>query len=142
MAQVKHGDTVKIHFIGTLEDGTVFGSTFDTEPLQFTIGGGQVIPGLEEAVIGMSPGEIKKPTIPSDKGFGPRDEEMVIIVDRQEFPEDMNIEVGKELQVNREGSQIAVYTITDVSEMSVTLDENHPLAGKDLLFDIKLIEIM
>ncbi|HEX30313.1 TPA: peptidylprolyl isomerase [Candidatus Poribacteria bacterium] len=141
MAQAKRGDTVKVHYTGKLEDGTVFDTSLDRPPLQFTIGEGRLIPGFEEAVIGMSPGESKTVKVPADRAFGPHYEEMVLVVDRAEFPEHIDPEIGQQLQISQMDGRTIIVTVTDVSESTVTLDANHPLAGKDLIFDIKLLEI-
>jgi len=142
MAKAKEGDTVKVHYTGKLEDGTVFDSSVDRDPLQFTIGEGRIIAGFEEAVVGMSPGESKTVEVPAEKAYGPHLEEMVQVVDRDQFPENLEPKVGDHLQIRVAGDQIVVVRVTDVSESSVTLDANHPLAGKDLTFDIELVEIV
>jgi len=142
MAQAKTGDTVKVHYTGKLDDGTTFDTSADREPLQFTIGEGQLITDFEQAVIGMNPGDSKTVQIPSDNAYGPRHEEMVMEVDRQEIPEGMNPEVDQMLQVRQSDGQAFVVKVTAVSESKVTLDGNHPLAGKDLTFDIQLDEIV
>jgi peptidylprolyl isomerase len=141
MREAKYGDTVKVHYTGKLEDGTVFDSSIDCDPLQFTIGEGQVIPGFEQAVVGMNLGESKTVTIPMDKAYGPYREEMVAVVERNKFPEHMQLEGGQQLQIRQDDGQIIFVLVIDVSESSVTLDANHPLAGEDLTFDIQLIEI-
>jgi peptidylprolyl isomerase len=141
MAQAKHGDNVKVHYTCTLKDGTIVGSITDKEPLQFTVGKGQVIPGLEEAVEGMEQGETKDITIPSDKAFGPRKEEMVRVVDRNKLPADLKVNVGMKLQTKNKDGQTIDLTVIDVSESTVTLDFNHPLAGKELLFNVNVVEI-
>ena len=141
MAQAKNGDTVKVHYTGKLDDGSVFDTSADREPLQFTIGEGQIIPDFEKAIIGMNPGDTKNIQIPSDNAYGPHDEERVMVVDRSEFPEDLKPEVDQRLQVRQSDGQVFAVTVTDVSESKVTLDGNHPLAGKDLTFDIQLTEI-
>jgi len=141
MAQAKNGDTVKVHYTGRLADGTVFDSSMDREPLQFTIGQGQIIPGFEQAVIGMNPGESKTATIPADEAYGPRLEEMVQTLDKSEFPADLDPKVGDQLQVHLAGGRTIRVTVTDISDSTVTLDANHPLAGKDLTFEIQLVEI-
>ena len=140
-AQAKDGDTVKVHYTGKLEDGTVFDTSIERDPLQFTIGEGQLIPGFEQAVVGMSPGESKTVEIPADEAYGPYREEMVLVVDRDQLPPDLQPEVGQQLQMRQEDGQIILVTVIDVSESSVTLDANHPLAGQDLTFDIQLVEI-
>lgn len=142
MAQAKHGDTVKVHYTGKLEDGTVFDTSIDRDPLQFTIGKGQMIPGFEQAVLGMNPGESKTIRIPTDEAYGTRREEMVMVVDRNQLPADLNPEVGQQLQNRQPDGQTIVVTVTEVSESSVTVDANHPLAGKDLTFDIQLVEVV
>ncbi len=142
MAQAKTGDTVKVHYTGKLDDGTVFDTSADREPLQFTIGQGQLIPDFEQAVVGMNPGESKTVQIPSDNAYGPHHEEMVMEVRRKEFPADLDPEVDQRLQVQQQDGQTFAVTVTAVSESSVTLDANHPLAGKDLTFDVQLTEIV
>jgi peptidylprolyl isomerase len=141
LSQVKHGDTVKIKYSVTLDDGTVFFSNLESEPLEITIGKDSVIPGLEEALLGMSPGDSKEINIASDKGFGAYDQGLVKIIDRNEFPAGTELEVGKELRISQADKQISQYTITNISENSITLDGNHPLAGKNLTFQVQLVEI-
>lgn len=140
--QAKVGDTVKVHYTGRLDDGTVFDSSVDKNPLEFTIGSGNVIPGFEQAVVGMTPGEQKTETILTDNAYGPYVEEMVIVVDRAQMPSEMEPEVGQQLQIQHEMGQIIPVIITDVTGASVTLDANHPLAGEDLIFEIQLMEIV
>ena len=141
MTQAKEGDTVKIHYTGSLEDGTVFDSSQGRDPLAFTIGSGQVIPGFEEAVTGMAPSEKKNVTIPVDKAYGPRNEELVIEVPRNQVPPDLEPEVGQKLQMQGPNNQMIVVEVKNVTEEQVVLDANPPLAGKDLIFDIELVEI-
>ncbi|MCC7556793.1 MAG: peptidylprolyl isomerase [Methanoculleus marisnigri] len=142
MAQAKEGDTVKVHYTGKLEDGTVFDTSEERAPLEFTIGSGQIIPGFERAVVGMEPGEAKTATIPPEEAYGPRRDEMTITVDREQFPEDINPEPGQQLQVQQPDGRAAIVVVSDVSESSVTLDANHPLAGQPLTFDIELVDII
>ena len=141
MAQASKGDTVKVHYTGTLDDGTEFDSSRGRDPLEFTVGGGQMIPGFDAGVDGMSVGESKKVKIPSDQAYGPRHDEMVISVPRDEFPPDASPAVGDQFQMRHETGQVIVVTVADVSDANVTLDANHPLAGEDLNFDIELVEI-
>ncbi|BCO09454.1 peptidyl-prolyl cis-trans isomerase [Desulfolithobacter dissulfuricans] len=141
MAEAKTGDNVKVHYTGTLEDGTVFDSSQGHDPLEFTLGSGQVIPGFEEAVLGMDQGESKKVTIPADKAYGQRNEEMVITVPREQVPEDINPEVGQQLQMGGPDGQVVVVEVVEVTEEHIILDANPPLAGKDLTFDIELVAI-
>jgi FKBP-type peptidyl-prolyl cis-trans isomerase 2 len=140
MGQAKEGDTVKVHYTVKLGDGTVIGSTTDHEPLQFTIGEGQILPGFEQALVGMNPGESKTIDVPADQAFGPHLDEMVVVVDRSKLPEDFNPKVGEQVQFRQGDGQIATVLVTDVSELSITIDANHPLAGQDLTFDIQFIE--
>ncbi|ROR32512.1 FKBP-type peptidyl-prolyl cis-trans isomerase [Inmirania thermothiophila] len=141
-AQAKTGDTVKVHYTGTLDDGTVFDSSRGREPLEFTIGEGMLIPGFEEAVIGMSVGERKSVSIGSDDAYGPRHEEMVQTIDRAVIPEDIDLEVGTRLTATGPGEQPLLLTVVELTEDTVTVDANHPLAGKDLTFEIELVEIV
>lgn len=140
MAEAKLGDTVKVHYTVKLGDGTIIGSTGNQEPLEFTIGEGQIIPGVEQAVIGMNPGESKTLQIPADKAFGPHTEEMVVVVDRKHFPEDWEPRVGEHVQFKEEDGEMLSLMVAKISGAEVTLDGNHPLAGKDLTFDIRFIE--
>ena len=142
MTQAQNGDTVKVHYTGKLDDGTVFGTSADQEPLQFTIGEGQLMPDFEQAIVGMNPEETKTVKIPSDKAYGAHHEEMVMEVDRGQFPDDLEPRIDQRLQVRQPDGQSFVVTVTAVSEESVTLDGNHPLAGQDLTFDIQLVEIV
>ncbi len=142
MAPAKLGDTVKVHYTGKLDDGTVFDSSVDRNPLEFTIGESQVIPGFEQAVVGMVLDESKTIKISANEAYGLRHEEMVAEVERNQFPEGMQLEVGQELQLRQDDEQIIFVAVTNVSESTVTLDANHPLAGKDLTFDIELVEII
>jgi peptidylprolyl isomerase len=142
MTQVKDGDTVKIHYTGKLDDGTLFDTSADDDPLEFTIGKQEVIPGMEQALIGMEPGDEKTITIASNDAYGPYHEEMVVVVDRSEFPEDMELEVDQQLSVMLEDDQSVIVTITEINDDNVTLDANHPLAGEDLTFEIQLVEIV
>jgi len=142
MAAAKHGDTVKVHYTGKLEDGTIFDSSADREPLQFTIGEELLIPGFEEAIIGMSPGETKTAVVSADQAYGPYREEMVLEVDRTQLPPELEPEIGQQLQMQQPDGQVVLIKIVDVSDSVVKLDANHPLAGKDLTFDIQLLEIL
>ena len=142
MTQAKSGDTVKVDYTGKLEDGTILDASASRGPLQFTIGGGQIIPGFDKAIIGMNVGDKKTINVPSDQAYGPHLEDKVLEVNQDQIPKDLNLEVGQQVQVpQKDGSRI-FFVVTDVSETSVTLDGNHPLAGKDLVFDIQLVEIL
>jgi peptidylprolyl isomerase len=137
----KTGDTVKVHYTGKLTDGTVFDSSDGGEPLEFTLGQGQIIPGFEQGVTGMKVGESKTINIPVDQAYGEHSDDMIIEIDRTELPASIDPKVGMQLQMNQGNGSIMVVTITEVSETKVKLDANHPLAGQALTFDIKLIEI-
>lgn len=140
MPQAKAGDTVRIHYTGTLQDGSVFDSSEGREPLVFTIGEQQVIPGFESAVTGMEVGARKTVTIPADEAYGPRREDMMLAIPRDQVPPHINPEVGEQLQVGQGGEQFLV-TVASVDEREVVLDGNHPLAGKDLTFALELVGI-
>jgi peptidylprolyl isomerase len=140
MAQAKHDDQVSVHYTGTLDDGTVFDSSRDREPLEFRIGEGALIPGFEEAVIGMEPGETKVANLPPERAYGPFRDELVQTIDRSEFPPDMEIEVGQQFQATGPEGPM-VLSVVDVVGDDITVDANHPLAGRNLTFEISLIEI-
>ncbi len=141
MIKAKDGNTVKIHYTGKLVDGSVFDSSVDRDPLEFTIGAGSVIPGFEEGVIGMEVGESRKVNIPADKAYGPHRKEMVADIDRSQFPADIEPKVGTMLDVRQEDNTTISVTVSKVSDSKVTLDANHPLAGKDLNFELQLVAI-
>ncbi|BCS55312.1 peptidylprolyl isomerase [Geobacter sp. SVR] len=163
MAQAKKGDKVRINYTGTLEDGTVFDSTLEdqeceteecesedcgcgcgeeTGPMELTIGGGEFFTQIEEALVGMAPGEKKSVTIPAKDAFGEYDTEKVFNVPRSDMPEDLKPEVGDELTISNEDDEEFEVTVVEVQEDSVTFDTNHPLAGEDLTFEIELLEII
>lgn len=142
MAQAKSGDTVRVHYTGTFDDGTVFDTSVEREPLQFTVGAGMVIAGFDNAVTGMEPGQKKTVNIPAEQAYGPRSEELVAEIGRDRLPADLEIEIGQQLQVGLADGDQAVVMIVDVSETTVTLDANHPMAGMDLNFELELIEIV
>lgn len=141
MSKVKDGDTVKVHYTGSLEDGSVFDSSENKEPLEFTLGSGQIIPGFEKAVEGMGEGDTTKVTIPSDEAYGEVRDDLVIAVSKDNLPEDVTPEVGMQLQLNQPDGQAVPVRITNIKEEEVTLDANHPLAGKDLVFEIEVVEV-
>lgn len=142
MQQVKTGDTVKVNYTGTLDDGSVFDTSTGRDPLEFKIGEGQVISGFEQAVIGMITGESRTTKILAEDAYGPHRKEMVIVVERGKLPQDLNPEVGVQLEVRRPDGHFFPVLVTDVSDGDITLDANHPLAGKDLTFNIELVEIV
>ena len=141
MSKVKDGDTVKVHYTGKLEDGTVFDSSKEGEPLELTIGAGNVIEGFEKGVIGMERGSSKTVTIPPEKAYGSMNEELVAKVKKENFPENVTPAIGEQLQLKQQDGNIVNVTITEMRGDTVTLDANHPLSGKTLIFDIELVEI-
>ena len=166
MAQAKTGDKVKVHYTGTLEDGSVFDtsegfiehssehscgcnkdgdagcSSHATEPMEFVIGAGQLIPKFETAVIGLEPGQSITVSISADDAYGQRAEEMVAVIERSEIPADINPETGHQMEVILEDGSPLPVLVTEVTDTTITLDGNHPLAGRDLTFAIRLIEIL
>jgi len=142
MTQAKQGDIVNVHYTGKLGDGTVFDTSRNRHPLQFTIGKGQVIVGFEKAIDGMNIGESKTVTISMDNAYGPRREEMIITMERSKLPADLNPKVGQRLELTQMDDQNILVTVTAVSDSMLTLDANHPLSGKDLIFDIELVGIL
>ena len=142
MATAKSGDTVRIHYTGTLDDGTQFDSSSGREPLEFALGGGQVIPGFDSAVDGMTVGENKNVTIAPDDAYGQRHEQLVQRVPRDILPEDMEPAVGMQLQSQSPDGQTMNLIVTEVLEETITVDANHPLAGQALTFAIELVEIV
>jgi peptidylprolyl isomerase len=141
MSKARKGDTVKVHYTGKLDDGTVFDSSENREPLEFKIGEGQVIAGFDEAVVGMDKGESKTVRITAENAYGPHRQEMVVEVDRDRLPADREPKKGDLWQIHRDNDEPIVVLIADVDDSKVTLDANHPLAGKDLIFDIRVEEI-
>ena len=137
---IKQGNTVKVHYTGRLEDNTVFDSSDGREPIEFQVGNQQVIEGFESAVMGLAKGDKTTVTIPSDKAYGELRNELIQQVPKNQVPE--NVEVGVQLQgVNPQGQPFVV-TVTEVTESSVTIDANHPLAGKTLIFDIEVVDFV
>lgn len=141
MTQVKAGDTVRIHYTGTLSDGTVFDSSQGREPLEFTVGSGQIIPGLDSAMEGMSVGDQKTVEIPSDQAYGAHDPNGRQEIPRGEIPDHIPLDIGTQLQMQLPDGRAMPVTVAEVSDDSVVLDANHPLAGKDLTFDVEMVEI-
>jgi len=141
MSQAKSGDTVKIHYSGTLTDGTQFDSSEGRDPLEFALGAGAVIPGFEKAVEGMAVGESKSVTIDPDDAYGPRHDQLVQQVPNTALPEDVEPAVGMQLQGQSPEGQVMNLTVTAIEDDAITVDANHPLAGEPLTFDIELVEI-
>lgn len=142
MAEAKANDTVKVHYTGRLAtDGTVFDSSLDREPLAFTIGQKTVITGFEEGVIGMAVGEARTVSIPSQDAYGQYLDDLVGTIGRTQIPPDIELQVGTVLQMQAPDGGVTIVIVKALNEESITLDANHPLAGKDLIFEIKLLEI-
>lgn len=142
MVQAKEGDVVLVHYTGKLTNGTAFDSSSGADPLEFKIGSGQFIPGFEEALIGMSPGESRTVSIPAEKAYGRYRKDRVITVDRKDLPAEIEPVIGMSLEVIGPNGQAIPVEITDIQGTAITIDANHPLAEQDLIFDIKLIEIV
>ncbi len=141
MSQPSNGNTVKVHYTGTLGDGTVFDSSVGREPLEFTVGAGGIIPGFEQAVLGMEVGDSREVNIPAAEAYGERREEMVLVVPREQMPDDVEMEVGLQLQAQGPQGELLQFVVAAYDDQSVTVDANHPLAGKDLTFVIELLEV-
>ena len=141
MQQAQSGDTVKVHYHGILRSGETFDSSQGREPLEFTLGSGQVIPGFDNGVSGMKVGEKKRVEIPVTEAYGEKQQEMLFEFPKNQFPEDMNPEVGMQLMMTNAEQQQFPVTIAEVREETVILDANHPLAGQDLIFELELMDI-
>lgn len=141
MSQAKDGDKVKVHYTGKFEDDTVFDTSQGRAPLEFTIGKGNIIPGFEHAVLGMQAGEKKTFTIPPDEAYGTRRDELMVEVNKSDFPPDVTPEIDQQLQMKRPDGNVITVVVSKIEGETVTLDANHPLAGKTLVFDVELVEI-
>jgi len=141
MSQAKTNDKVTVHYTGKLDDGTVFDSSQGRDPLEFTIGTGQVIPGFENGVVGMEEGESKTITLEPDDAYGQVRDDLIVEVNKTDIPNDIDVEVGQQLQINRPDGRVIPVLISAINDDKVTLDANHPLAGKTLTFDVELVKI-
>jgi len=141
MSEAKTGDTVKINYVGTLNDGQMFDSSEGRDPLEFVVGSGQIIKGLDSAIPGMTVGDKKTVNVPCDQAYGHANPEARQAVPREQIPAEIPLEVGTQLQMQTPQGQVVPVTVADVSETEVTLDANHPLAGQDLNFEIEVVEI-
>ena len=142
MKQAQAGDTVRIHYTGTLDDGSQFDSSSGRDPIEFTLGNQSVIPGFEAGVTGMQAGEQKTIHIPAEEAYGQRNENLVEEVPLQQFPEDLQLQVGMQLQAQSPNGESFNVVVTALSESAATLDGNHPLAGEALNFELELVEIL
>lgn len=141
MQKVKNGDTVRVHYHGTLTDGSTFDSSEGREPLEFTVGEGQVIKGFDDALLDMEPGQKKTVNIPVDQAYGQRNDDMMMEYPKTEFPAEMKPEVGMQLHMSDNNGNVFPVVIAEVLDDVVVLDANHPLAGEDLTFEIELVSI-
>lgn len=141
MSEAKKGDKVKVHYTGKLVDGSVFDSSVEREPLEFELGAGMMIAGFDKAVHGMKVGDKITTNIAADEAYGQKNDEMVIDVPKAQLPEDLKPEVGQQLAMQQPNGQSIPVVVTKVEDETVQIDANHPLAGKDLVFDIELVEI-
>lgn len=141
MSEAKQGDTVHIHYTGRLADGTTFDSSKDRDPLELTLGEGAVIPGFEKAIEGMTVGDQKTAEIPVNDAYGPRRDELVMDVPRTQLPDGMDPKPGEQLRMQTPDGQAVPVVVAGTSDEAVKIDANHPLAGKDLTFDLLLVKI-
>lgn len=141
MSEAKKGDKVKVHYTGKLTDGSVFDTSQDREPLEFELGAGMMIAGFDKAVTGMKVGDKKTAELSAEEAYGQKNDEMVVEVPKAQLPEDLKPEVGQQLGMQQPNGQNIPVVVTKVEEETIEIDANHPLAGKDLVFDIELVEI-
>jgi FKBP-type peptidyl-prolyl cis-trans isomerase 2 len=142
MGTAEEGNSVKVHYTGKLNDGTVFDSSRERTPIEFTIGKGQLIGGFENALVGMAVNETKTVNIPAAEAYGEHRSELVVDIKKAQFPEDIVPEEGLHLDLKNPEGRVMKAVVTSVAEDEVTIDANHPLAGKDLTFDLELVEIV
>ena len=142
MPNAESGDTVRVCYTGRIVEGPVLDARHETDAYQFTIGDGRVLPGFEKAVIGMTPGQNKRVVVRAEEAFGRRRDDMVVTIGRDQVPDEVDLELGKKLQAHRPDGGTVRVTVTLLTDTEVTLDANHPLAGKDLEYDIRLLEIV
>jgi len=141
MAEAKQGDTVQVNYTGKLPDGTVFDSSYGRCAMQFTLGKGQLIAGFEKAVLGMNAGEKKTVVIPPAEAYGQRQDASIVKMDRKGMPADLDVQVGQRLELTQADDTTILVTVAEVSDDSITVDANHPLAGKDLTFEIEVVSV-
>ncbi len=142
MTSVKAGDTVRVHYTGTLDNGEVFDSSRDRDPLEFKVGGGMVIPGFDKAVLGLKAGESTTVKLPPEEAYGEVRKELIMPMQKSQVPEDIVPEVGMQVMLQAQNGQQVPATITEINENTIILDANAPLAGKTLNFDIEVVEII
>jgi peptidylprolyl isomerase len=142
MPQAREGDTIKVHYTGRLEDGRVFDSSRNREPMEITVGQHEVIPGFEQAVTGMETGQTKTVTISCDEAYGPIRQDLLVTISRTDIPREIDLMIGQRLEVQPKDGAAAMVKVAALSDQEVVLDANHPLAGEDLTFDLELVEIV
>ena len=142
MTTVKTGDTVRFHYTGSLTDGSVFDSSEGRDPLECTVGAGQIVPGLDAALDGMTVGDEQTVNIPCDQAYGPHNPQGLQEVPREQFPDHIPLDIGTRLQLNLPDGRAMPVTVTEAGPETVVLDANHPLAGKDLTFQVRVVEIV
>jgi FKBP-type peptidyl-prolyl cis-trans isomerase 2 len=142
MALAKDGDMVRVHYTGTLNDGTVFDSSREREPLEFTLGCGQVIPGFDKGIVGMEISQTKSINIPAGEAYGERNDQLIINISRDELPPEIQPEIGMQLEMMHPSGQKIIVSISNFTDEYISLDGNHPLAGNDLNFDVELVSIV
>jgi len=138
----KTGDTVRVHYTGKLNDGTIFESSTESEPLEFVLGEGQILPGFEAAILGLDSGESRTFQIPADEAYGPHRDDRVVTVPLDQLPSYLRPKLGEVLEIQQPGGQVLAVRITSLTETEIELDGNHPLAGEDLTFETTLVEIL
>ena len=141
MSQAKNGDTVKVHFTGRLENGEVFSKSEVESPIEVTLGNGELLSGFERGIVGMEDGEKKTITVPPEEAYGPKQEDLMVEINKSKLPEHVTPAIGKGLRIRQSDGEDIRVIIADMTEDTVTLDGNHPLAGVTLLFDLELVEI-
>ena len=142
MKKAETNNTVKVHYTGKLQDGQIFDSSREREPLEFKLGEGKIIPGFENAVEGMQVSESKTVTVPSNEAYGPVQENLVQEIPSSALPKDIEPKIGQKLVSKHPNGQEIIVEVKKIKDEKITIDANHPLAGKDLVFDIELIEIL
>ena len=142
MAQAQTGNHVRVNFTGKLNEGTIFATSVDDQPIEFTMGRNEVLPAIEGAVEGMEPGETKTVRIVAEDAFGLRREELIQEIPRASLPENMELEIGQQLWLDKRDDEPIAVSVVDVSDATITLDANHPLAGEDLIFDLEVVDVV
>lgn len=141
MLEAKNGDVVKVHYTGKHTNGEIFDSSVEREPLEFELGRGMMIQGFEQAILGMKTGEEKTVNLSPEHAYGEVNPEMYFTINRQEIPEEIDLKIGIQLQAHTQAGQPMQVVVKEIHDESIVLDANHPLAGQELVFDLKLVEI-